>query len=116
MGGVEGGGALSLGTLKDGRGRLWEQSDSLYAALQGKSGGCSHSEDSERHVLEGSRNRTFLLQRLHKGNLQVFSKGGLSQYVYWARTCTIYISVLCISWSVCGLILGHNILGKHLYF
>jgi hypothetical protein len=30
----------------------------------------------------------FFLQRLHKGNLKVFGKGGLSQYVYWARTCS----------------------------
>jgi hypothetical protein len=33
----------------------------------------------------------FFLQGLHKWNLQVFSKGGLGQYAYWAGTCTRYI-------------------------
>jgi hypothetical protein len=29
----------------------------------------------------------FFLHGLHKGDLKVFSKGGLGQYVYWARNC-----------------------------
>jgi hypothetical protein len=47
----------------------------------------SHTEDSKRHIVEGSGKGAFLFTGLHKGNRKVFSKGGLVQYVYWARTC-----------------------------
>jgi hypothetical protein len=48
----------------------------------------SRTEDSRRHVIEGSGKGAVLLTGVHKENRKVFRKGGFGQYVYWAGTCT----------------------------
>jgi hypothetical protein len=45
-------------------------------------------EGKHLSLIKALETKHFFLQGLHKGNLKLFSKGGLGQYVYWAGTCT----------------------------
>jgi hypothetical protein len=90
MGGQPGGRAPLLGTLKATYiSRKALEMEHLWRE------GC-YTEDSVRHVIEGSGNKHFFY-RAPQGETKALSKGGLGQYVYCAGTCTLYIILLYIT-------------------
>ena len=91
------GGRCFTGDFERDEGGLRKRSVSLYgSSVRGTWRERSFTEDSVKHVTEGSGNGAFLY-RAPEGEPKALGQGGLGQHVYWTETGTLCIFLLCIT-------------------